>query len=101
MKKLILSVFIFLPAIVSAQTKYSPEKKVTILLTNISLEEALTVLGISYSVEFSYSDDIVPTQTTVNLTVKDETLTDVLNTLLGQYHLSYKIVKNRVMLKKS
>jgi hypothetical protein len=99
--KLILPVLIFLPAMALAQTGYSPEKKVTILLTNISLEEALTVLGISYAVEFSYSDDIVPTQETVNLTVDNEKLVDVLDTLLSPYHLSYKIVKNRVMLRKA
>lgn len=35
-------------------------KKVTIELSNISLGEAITILSISYNIEFSYSDDVVP-----------------------------------------
>src|SRR5687768_5972420 len=61
MKKKILIIFFLMSWNAVGQTPDTEKRKVTVLLTNISLEEALTVLSISYAVQFSYSDDIVPT----------------------------------------
>ena len=76
-------------------------KKVTIHLNNITLEEALTILSISYAIEFSYSDDVVPTHEIVNLSIQDETLTSALDKLLSKFNLGYKVTGKRVLLKKS
>src|SRR5687767_9908684 len=76
-------------------------KKVTIELSNITLEEALTILSISYAIEFSYSDDVVPTHEIVNLSIKDEGLTTALDKLLNRFSLGYKITGKRVLIKKS
>src|SRR3990170_2758889 len=84
----------------SMRSNQSPSK-MTIDLKGISLEEALTILAITYSVEFSYSDDIVPTQEIVNLSILDETLSSVLDKLLPKFNVAYKIVNNRVLLKRS
>src|SRR4051794_5292728 len=84
-------VFFFLSSFIYAQDIDRDEKKITVLLNNISLEEALTILGISYGVEFSYSDDIVPTETRINLVIQDENLTSALDKLLGPYCIGYKI----------
>lgn len=77
------------------------EKKVTIELPNITLEEAFTILSISYGVEFSYSDNVVPVQRIVNLSVKDEPLESAMNKLLAGLNIGYKISDNRVILKRS
>ena len=76
-------------------------KKVTIELSNITLEEALTILSISYAIEFSYSDDVVPTHEVVNLSIQDEELTTALDKLLSKFNLGYKVTGKRVLLKKS
>ena len=80
----------------------SPQKKkVTIELSNITLEKALTVLAISYGVEFSYSDDVVPTGTLVDLSIQNEELPDVLSKLLRTFDLDYKITAKHILIKKS
>lgn len=99
MIKTFLTVFIFLSLTARAQT--DNQKKVTIELTNISVDEALTILAISYAVEFSYSDDVVPTQKIVNLLVKNESLTAALDKLFTGLNVGYKIVNNRVLLRRS
>lgn len=85
----------------SGWTQSLPAKKVTIELTNISLEKALTILSLSYGIEFSYSDDVVPTQKAVNLFIHDEDIISVLKKLLTPLNLGYKISNNRILLKKS
>jgi hypothetical protein len=76
-------------------------KKVTIELENISVEKALTILSISYGVEFSYSDDIVPTQKIITLSIQNEELLPALEKFLSPLAIGYKIVNNRILLKKS
>jgi hypothetical protein len=95
-------IFVFallLTGITLAQSPHS--KKVTIELDNISLEKALAVLSISYGVDFSYSDDVVPTQELVNLSIQNEELSAALNKLLGRFNLDYKITSKRILIKKS
>ena len=74
MRKVCLIFFSLLSWAVFAQKVNPQDKRVTVLLNHISLGEALTVMGISYGVQFSYSDDIVPTQVTINLAIQNETL---------------------------
>ena len=92
-------IFVFLSCAAWTQSMHS--KKITIELSNITLEEALTILSISYGIDFSYSDDVVPTQEIINLSIQNEALTVVLDKLLGRFNLGYKINNNRVLLKRS
>jgi hypothetical protein len=85
----------------SGWTQSLPTKKVTIELANISLEKALTILSLSYGVEFSYSDDVVPTQKIVNLSIQDEDIITTLEKLLVPLNLGYKVSNNRILLKKA
>lgn len=85
----------------TAQTIKLQEKKVTLVLTNISLEESLTIIGISYGVHFSYSDDVVPIQTKVNLNIQNEIITTSLDKLLNPFGITYKIAnQNHFILRK-
>jgi hypothetical protein len=102
MKGCILITFVLLPFFASSQSNPDRGKKATLVLTNISLEEALTVLGISYSVQFSYSDDVVPTQSIINLNINDEELEPALVKLLSPFAIAYKITgRNRIILRKA
>lgn len=85
-----------------AQPADVSEKKATIQVSNISLAEALTIMAISYGVQFSYSDDIVPTESIVSLDIRQENLTVTLEKLLTPFELTFKIVnRNRVVLRKT
>jgi hypothetical protein len=100
MKIALLMLCLLMALVTSAQIHNRSEKKVTILPTNISLEEALTILSISYGVQFSYSDDVVPTQTLINLTIQNENLDSALEKLLNPYGITYKITNNnRIVLR--
>lgn len=96
-----LLIIFFLAYAGSLWSQNHPEKKLTIELTNITLAEALTILGISYGVDISYSDNIVPVDKIVNLSLRDEGLTGALDKLLAPFKVSYKISKNRVLLKRA
>ncbi len=76
-------------------------KRVTLMLTDISLEKALTVLSISYDVTFSYSDDIVPSERIVSLSVQNEQLDAALDKLLAPLAIEYKISKHRIILRQA
>jgi len=100
MKKILVIFFLLVSATSSAQV--GAEKKVTVVLNNISLEEALTILGISYSVQFSYSDDIVPVQSMINLNINNEEIHSVLDKLLSPLGLTYKVLNgNRIILRRA
>jgi TonB-dependent starch-binding outer membrane protein SusC len=102
MKKALMMGCILWAVSVTAQTPNFPEKRATILLDNISLEEALTILSISYGIQFSYSDDVVPTQTIINLSIQDDNLSVALEKLLAPFGVTYKKAnETRIVLRAS
>jgi hypothetical protein len=99
MKFIFLTILLFSGLVTVAQE--AAEKRVTVLLSNISLEKALTVLSISYNVQFSYSDDVVAMETLVNLSIENQTLTEALDEVLTPHAIAYKIVNaSRVVLRR-
>jgi hypothetical protein len=101
MRNVFLVFLLLTTGFVTAQTDFARESEVTILLNDIALGEALTILSISYGVQFSYSDDVVPTDAIISLDIKHESLTSTLDKLLSPFGISYKIVKgNHIILRK-
>lgn len=92
-------VLMLIPLLCHSQGKDG--KNVTIMLNDISLAEALTVLSISYDVSFSYSDDIIPSNQIITLAVQGEPLQDVLDKLLSPFGIGYKVSRKRIILRKS
>jgi hypothetical protein len=97
--KLLITLACLFVATCALGQKSNVDQRVTLKLENITLEEALTVLAISYGVPFSYSDDLVPLQSKVSLDVEEESLKDVLKTLLDPMSLEYKFVRNRIVIR--
>jgi hypothetical protein len=91
---------LLIPAIAFSQ-KVKDDRRVTVMLGEISLEEALTVLSISYDVTFSYSDDIIPSRRIISLSIQNERLEEVLDKLLPPLGIGYKVSRKRIILKKS
>lgn len=101
MQKIFLVFFLLTTSFVTAQIDSTRERKATIMLNNIALGEAVTILGISYGVQFTYSDDVIPTEAIINLDIKNESLTTSLDRLFSPLGISYKIVKeNRIILRR-
>src|SRR6266567_1604733 len=96
MKPVLLILLIAIPLMTSAQQS----DKVTVQLPSISMSEALTVLGISYNVRFSYSDDVIPLHVIVNLSIDNEPLTSALDKVLTPHGIVYKVVNSRIVLRK-
>jgi hypothetical protein len=101
MRNIFLAVCVIISGVAVAQSGGQLEKKATIEVSNISLEKALSILSLSYDVEFSYSDSVVPVDSIVSLSINQENISAVLDKLLSLYQLSYKIVNKRVILKRS
>ncbi|MEJ7646040.1 MAG: TonB-dependent receptor [Chryseolinea sp.] len=99
MKTTLLLLFVCLTF--SSHAQSNNPKKVTLTLSAISLERALAVLAAAYQTDVSYSDDIVPVDDIVSLSIQDETLANALDKLLRPYDLGYKVIKDRVVLKRS
>lgn len=87
------------PFLVRAQTAL--EKTVSIHLDQVQLEEALSSLSAAASVEFSYSDDIVPVTERVSLHAENEALGVVLTRLLEPFQVEYKLLNGRIILRKA
>ena len=99
MRSVILFLFI-LPLWVSAQSNVL-DKKITITLSNVTLEEALSSISQMTGTEFSYSDDVVPVSALVSVTVEDRELKEILNTLLVNFRIEYKFTNGRIILRKT
>lgn len=91
-------VLVFASLHLYAQVNVS-ERKVTAHARDITLEEAFELLRDAAAVEFAYSDDIVPLGTKVSLIAEDQPLKEVLENLLKQVNLEFKITNNRIIIK--
>jgi hypothetical protein len=102
MKITLLALCVLICQPVTALVYQQQQKKVTLSLAGISMEEALAILSIRFGVQFSYSDDVVPLQTIINLAIHDEPLDSALVKLTKPYRLSYRKVRNnRIVLQKT
>jgi hypothetical protein len=102
MRTLIAIIFSLLASTAFAQSPTLQERKATVQLKDISLQEAFTILTISYGVTFSYSDDIVDTKTMVHLDIRNEVLSSALQNLLQPLGLTYKVLKaNHIVVRKT
>jgi hypothetical protein len=75
------------------------ETTVSLQATNVSLEEALELLSVKYSIGFAYSDDVVPTRHKVSINAVNLPLHKVLDKLLVGTDVQYKQVGQYIVLK--
>lgn len=76
------------------------ESKVTLVLNNVTLEEALSKLEKSAQVKFSYNSRALKVNQKVNINSKNEALSSLLNKLLDPLKVKYIQVSNRIVLRK-
>ncbi|MGN6645986.1 MAG: STN domain-containing protein [Cytophaga sp.] len=95
-----LFLFIFFSAIPES-TAQVDHKKVTLYFHDIPLEAALKKIKAQCGVNFSYSPDLINLRQLVSLNVRNATLEYALNQLFHNLPITYRIVGNQVVLKKS
>lgn len=76
------------------------DSKVTLALTNVSLENALSELEKTAHVKFSYNSRALNLSQKINLNANNEVLSNVLNKLLKPLNIRYMQVSNRIVLHK-
>ena len=74
------------------------EKKLDIRIKDQLLEKALLHLSQVAAVEITFSNDILPPNRQVNLSVRQKTLANILDLLLEDTRVEYKIIANRIVL---
>jgi hypothetical protein len=75
-------------------------KKVSVRMTDVSLETALSELSHLTGYTFSYSDDVIPLNTPVSISVNESEIRQILDPLFRDLPVGYRISGNRVILKK-
>lgn len=76
------------------------DTKVTISITDMDLNKALSELGKSADVKFSYNSRIVSFNQKVSVQAENEVLSAVLSRVLKPLNISYTLVSNQIVLQK-
>lgn len=97
MKTGLLLLFIVLSWPAAAQQSI-PERKGSIHFSDEPLEAVLASLKEIYSVEFSYSDDVIPLMAPMSLSATDVSLQWVLERLAEEFQITYKVLRQRIIL---
>src|SRR5690606_956309 len=71
--------------------------RLTLDLNDVTLSKALSVIGKKSDLRFLYSNDLVPVNKLVAVHASDKPLKDVLNDLLADMRLQYRILENDVV----
>lgn len=73
---------------------FSQNKHVTLTMTNVNIESALTLLQEKGEVRFLYNQEALPSNKSINLVVDDQPVTEVLKKILQNTNFNYKVLKN-------
>lgn len=76
------------------------DRRVSIQLRDVPLDNALSKLEKSAQVKFSYNSRMLQLSQTVSVQANNETLSDVLNNMLKPLNIKYMQVSNRIVLRK-
>ncbi|MEO8252756.1 MAG: TonB-dependent receptor [Flavobacterium sp.] len=77
------------------------DSKVTISITDMDLNKALTELGKSADVKFSYNSRMVAFDQKVSVNADNEVLSAVLSRILKPLNITYALVSNQIVLQKA
>ncbi|MBA0883560.1 TonB-dependent receptor [Flavobacterium undicola] len=77
------------------------DTKVTISISDVNLNKALTELGKSANVKFSYNSRMVSFDQKVTVKAENEVLSAVLSRILKPLNITYTVVSNQIILQKT
>lgn len=84
----------------SLKAKRILDTKVTIVLSDLSLENTLSKLEKSAHVKFSYNSKITRFNQKLSINANEQTLSSVLSRILNPLHIGYAEVNNQIVLRK-
>jgi len=82
---------------VSARGYGQDKVHLSLKLNNIKLSKALNIIGRKTHYRFLYSDDLIPVNKRIDLRADDKPLSEVLDKLLAETDLEFKILDNNVV----
>lgn len=100
---LISSIFIFISTTFATPVKGQDilNSKVTLILDDVSMKDALLVIEKKAQVKFSYNSRVINLTSKVSISVKNETLSSVLTKLLEPQMIDFSLVSGKIILKKN
>jgi len=99
MRQLILVALLFFCLTAAGAQTTILQKKINVELTGMTLERALGILKARYGIRFSYANNLIPLSQPVNLSARNEPLTQVLDQLLKDTDVGYRLVADQVVLR--
>ncbi len=95
-----LSVFMMLIGVLNmyASTVYSQDAKVTVSLNGASVKQVLKEIESKTEFSFLYNDELIDVERKVNLDVKKQAISDVLDQLFSNSEVVYRVVDQRIIL---
>lgn len=92
-----LTVFFIMVACLQVHAKGLAQTKITVSLKNAPIKHALLSIQKNSSYRFIYNDDILPGNIMVTLDVKDADVQIVMDSILSQTNLTYRILENNLI----
>jgi len=93
--------FILMTGLTYSKPTYAQEvlnKKINLSVQDKNLSDVLKLLAKTHQVEFVYNQDVVQTNRKVSAQFENQTIKQVLDQLLAQYHITYKVFKTKIIL---
>lgn len=94
-------IFVLVLCINVSAKVYSQENKVTLDLTNVSMEEFITEIKGQTGLNFLYNSSLLRSYKSLNVKVSEEPLNKVLNEVFKDKQLYYEYVKGVIVIKKA
>lgn len=77
------------------------QKRISLTLENVSIEEALREISLKSGVNFSYNARHLQTEKRINLNYTDETLKKILDKICDHYDLEFTVVSQQIVIRKA
>ncbi len=75
-------------------------RKINLKADNKTLAEVIQEIGRQGDIHFSYNPKILPGDSDIIIEFRDKSIKEILDALLVDYNLSYKVIENQVVIKK-
>lgn len=76
---------------------FSQDIKINLNLENVKLTKALRVISQKSDYHFLYNNDLLPQDLAVNITVKQETVPEIMKTILRNSGLTFRVLNNKLI----
>lgn len=76
---------------------FSQEVKIDLTLENTNITRALRIISHKSEYRFLYNNDLLPQDMTVNIVARQETVPEIMKTILGNTGLTFRVLSNKLI----